>query len=199
MTEIWSSLVGLEGFYEVSSLGRVRSLSRVDALGRSIQGRVLAPRVHYKTGYTHYTLSVNSTRYEIMAHRAVCEAFHGAPPEGKEWALHRDGDPGNNSVENLYWGDGTDNLWDTVRHGRHYNAKKETCPQGHKYDRAYGPRGWRKCSVCEAETAAKGLPEGDERHGTPRGWKYYGCRCEECREAYATYSRNYRNLRNKNG
>jgi len=51
-------------------------------------------------------------------HQLVCRAFHGLAPEGKPFALHRNGDKIDNRAANLYWGDAQDNTDDRVRHGR---------------------------------------------------------------------------------
>ncbi|WP_235808608.1 NUMOD4 domain-containing protein, partial [Lacticaseibacillus paracasei] len=39
-TEIWKDIEGFEGLYQVSNMGRVRSLERVDAQGRRLKGKV---------------------------------------------------------------------------------------------------------------------------------------------------------------
>lgn len=52
MTEEWKPIVGYEGFYEISSLGRVRSLDRIDSMGRVRNGRIKAtPIDKTSTGY----------------------------------------------------------------------------------------------------------------------------------------------------
>ena len=48
--EIWKDIEGYEGLYQVSKLGRVRSLDRVDLQGRRLKGKVLADR-HNTRGY----------------------------------------------------------------------------------------------------------------------------------------------------
>lgn len=42
--------------------------------------------------------------------RLVCEAFHGAPPEGKMYCLHIDENSRNNKPDNLKWGTQKENL-----------------------------------------------------------------------------------------
>lgn len=37
----------------------------------------------------------------------------------------------------------------------------------------------------------RGLPEGDPRHGTPNGYRNWGCRCEACKEGHLQYNREY--------
>ncbi|WP_051233125.1 HNH endonuclease [Pseudonocardia asaccharolytica] len=64
-------------------------------------------------------------------HRLVLLAFVGEPPDDKPNALHRDDDPANNCVENLYWGTRSENTDDSVRNGSHVQARKATCALGH--------------------------------------------------------------------
>ena len=44
MEEIWKDVVGYEGYYQVSNLGRVRSLDRIASNGRKIKGKFYLPK-----------------------------------------------------------------------------------------------------------------------------------------------------------
>lgn len=158
-TEIWLDLPGFEGLYEVSNMGRVRGLPRTTSDGKSLKFRYLTGRPHDKTGYIHFGVGVDSRRYTLMVHRAICEAFNGPPLPGKPNALHRNGDPSDNRPENLYWGNQSDNNYDSVAHGVHPNARKTHCRNGHAYtpDNTYysGPKAWRKCKICFAASDKK--------------------------------------------
>ena len=46
MDEVWRDVVGHEGYYQVSSLGRVRSKSRMRENGSWLEGRVLVPSMN---------------------------------------------------------------------------------------------------------------------------------------------------------
>lgn len=115
MTELieeWRPVVGYEGRYEVSNLGRVRSLPRVishlDAkLGacRYDEGRILKPRPTPKRGYL--ILALGSNQYKLV-HRLVAQAFV-ANPENKPQVDHIDGNKKNNSASNLRWCNGSEN------------------------------------------------------------------------------------------
>ena len=59
----------------------------------------------------------------MMVHRLVLFTFVGPPLIDKPYALHKDSNPQNNCVENLYWGDGHDNMEDCRRAG-HFHPKK---------------------------------------------------------------------------
>jgi hypothetical protein len=78
--EIWINAKGLDGFYQVSNLGRVKSLSRIVKIGnntRSIPERIIKP-IKAKTGY--YVINVTTPkRRQILLHRLVVDSFLGIP------------------------------------------------------------------------------------------------------------------------
>jgi len=94
--EIWKGIPNYDN-YEVSDLGRVRSLDRVGSDGRRLKGKVL--RVHncFK-GYRRVTIKV-STKY---VHQLVAMAFLGHVPNGHSLVVdHIDNDKLNNKPSNL--------------------------------------------------------------------------------------------------
>ena len=103
--EIWKDVVGFEGYYQVSNLGRVRSLDRVvpDSRGatKSLKGRVKLQRVD-KYGYPGVRLNINCRHIHSTVHRLVAKAFI-PNPENCEAIIHKDEDKTNNHVENLEW------------------------------------------------------------------------------------------------
>ena len=107
------------------------------------QGTTGRLQVQVYHGASHATRSV---------HSLVCEAFYGPPPEGKPWALHRNGDHLDNRPENLYWGSPKDNAQDAKRHGRNFEANKTHCIHGHEYNEANTyirpDGGGRQCKTC---------------------------------------------------
>lgn len=160
MTE-WRSVSGYEGFYEVSSDGQVRGCQRTvgAANGKTkvITSKPLKPTVQQPSGHLHVSLYRERKRYHRAVHRAVLEAFVGPCPDGME-ACHRDGNPANNSVENLYWGTRASNVADSLRHGTHFWAKRTHCKNGHEFtpentfDRGNGRRG---CYTCNRKWKAE--------------------------------------------
>lgn len=107
-TEIWLPVNGHEGAYEVSSLGRVRSLDRQVAYEgkystwyRTQRGRVLAQNL-INSGYLVVHLYKSKRRTIGLVHRLVAEAFHGLAADGME-VNHRDFNTLNNRCENLHW------------------------------------------------------------------------------------------------
>lgn len=64
-----------------------------------------------RRGAAHCYLGFTTKLYgRIKIHRAVCEAFHGAPPFEGAVVLHLDEDGCNNVPDNLRWGTQRDNL-----------------------------------------------------------------------------------------
>lgn len=152
--EEWRPVVGWEGYYEVSSLGRVKRLQvrilRSD--GRTVNSKsgILTPHTR-QYGHEYVSLFKEGVRKTVAVHRTVCETFWGPPPEDKPWALHWDDNPSNNRPENLRWGDAFDNQKDSVRNGTHVGVKKKFCPRGHLLngENLYVyPRGSRTCREC---------------------------------------------------
>lgn len=118
-TEIWKPVSGYEGYYDVSNRGRVRSLERkvLTVVGhyRSVCGRIMKLKKD-SDGYSCCKFSKNGKKRYFFAHRLVLTAFAGVCPEGYE-SCHRDGNPTNNSIDNLYWGTKLQNSQDSFRHG----------------------------------------------------------------------------------
>lgn len=155
--ERWLPVPTYEGKYEVSDLGRVRSLSRVTSHGRRRRGLVLRP-IPRTTGYLQVDLWHDNTQRAFVIHRLVLWAFVGPAPAGLE-ALHGDGDPTNNALTNLRWGTRSENSLDQVAHGTHASTSKTHCPAEHPYDEAntyvYPRSGARACRTCRRANSSK--------------------------------------------
>lgn len=153
MSETWKPVPDYEGWYEVSDLGRVRSVDRVATNRPGVvircRGVLLRPRVN-TTGYLEVTLQRNGTRRHVGIHRLVLAAFVGPCPEGME-GCHGDGDKENNAVSNLRWDTRSANTYDKIRHGKHPHASKTHCKNGHPFDELntyHIPSGGRQCRAC---------------------------------------------------
>ncbi|RFA24438.1 hypothetical protein CAI21_21690 [Alkalilimnicola ehrlichii] len=117
--EEWRPAAGFPG-YEVSSLGRVRSLDRVDSVGRRRKGQILTnarrPLRTSKGGsYYRVRLRRNGRTEDAPIHVLVLESFVGPRPPGMH-ACHNDGDADNNALDNLRWDTPSSNQRDKVRH-----------------------------------------------------------------------------------
>ena len=100
MSEVWRDIVGYEGRYQVSSMGRVKSLERKDRLGRIVKECILKPGTD--RGYLIVELCAGGKRKRLRVHRLVGEAFLPRA-EGKDAINHKDEDKTNNNVWNLEW------------------------------------------------------------------------------------------------
>lgn len=127
-TEQWMSVVGYESLYEVSDIGQVRSVNRVDSSGKRRRQRTLNPTSNRRTGHMYVNLWRQNTGRMMAVHRAVLFAFVGPPAAGME-ARHINGTPGDNRLSNLAWGSRSENLMDREIHGtgchgeRHYRTR----------------------------------------------------------------------------
>lgn len=91
MEEIWKDIKGFEGLYQVSNLGRVKSLKK---------DIIMKPSKH-REGYLYYILRKQG-RKTFKAHRLVAITFI-PNPESKPEVNHKDGNKKNNSADNLEW------------------------------------------------------------------------------------------------
>lgn len=125
--EIWKPVVGYEKFYEVSSLGRVRSLDRIYPNGRIRKGE-LKKLTMDKKGYLIVGLSKNSHRQIFKVHRLVAQAFL-PNPNNLPMINHKD----ENKQNNMIWINedgsidyGKSNLeWCTAKYNANYGTSKE--------------------------------------------------------------------------
>jgi hypothetical protein len=119
MEEIWKDVLGYEGTYQVSSMGRVKSLPRHvmhAKLGtRFLKGRIMNPGVH-SFGYPFCNLFRNGKSRMNYVHTMVLEAFVGKRPDGMI-CCHNDGNPSNSTLGNLRWGTPAENNEDMALHG----------------------------------------------------------------------------------
>lgn len=72
--EIWEPIKGYEGLYEVSDLGRVRSLERLDALGRWTKTRILRLSKNQQ-GYPKVRLFKDNKGKTYPVHKLVAIMF----------------------------------------------------------------------------------------------------------------------------
>lgn len=104
MQEIWKDIKGYEGLYQVSNLGRVKSLTRkVKTFNgvRTSKGQLLKP-LKTNRGYYRVDLRQNQTNKYVAIHRLVAEAF--VPnPNNYHIVNHKDSNQTNNNADNLEW------------------------------------------------------------------------------------------------
>lgn len=104
--EIWKSIVGYEGLYEISNLGRLRRIA--PARGTTI-GKIFKPAPD-KKGYLRTRLTNDSGKGRtVKIHRLVATAFHDNPNNYPE-VNHKDTNKKNNRADNLEWCTGKQNM-----------------------------------------------------------------------------------------
>ena len=140
MEEIWRPIPSLDGLYEASSNGHIRNTRT----GRILPGWI-------ENNYRRVTVIQNNQRKTCRVHRLVAEAFLGPSElQVRHWNdIHDD-----NRIENLLYGTGSENIYDAVRNGVHFQARKTCCPAGHAYDEMNTyvfPDGRRHCKTCRRE------------------------------------------------
>jgi hypothetical protein len=133
--EEWRPVVGLEGAFEVSSLGRVRRIYNGGVDGWRIMK--MTPHRGGSSDPGRRYLIVNlqregaraigrryqpgdkrdSTGVQRAVHLIVLEAFKGLRPTPGHQGLHNDSNPQNNRADNLRWGTWEENCQDMVDHG----------------------------------------------------------------------------------
>lgn len=192
--EKWKPVAGWEGLYEVSNKGRVRSLEKVivrrDGFKTRKAGKFLSLDSREGTWYPRVMLREGDRNREELVHRLVAEAFI-PNPDDLPLVRHLNDIKSDNRVENLAWGTHSDNMADSIRNGKQSNQHrgKTHCLRGHPFDENNTRivelgRGCKACSRERArEKRAKGLPEGDPKHGTRTGYGNFGCRCDDCKGA----------------
>lgn len=127
--EIWIDVPGYEGHYQISNMGRIRSMDRsvIDKKGRNhiTIGGVMKPTPDKKTGHMRIGLWKNSKRRVLYVHRLVMETFVGECPYGLE-VCHNDGDSSNNRLDNLRYDTRHENMIDASKINRHPAQKLST-------------------------------------------------------------------------
>lgn len=119
--EVWRPIPGLPD-YEASSLGQIRCLGYTypvrrwgHVFMRRYGPRVLKPKPSGRR-YLWFRAWVDAKPRHVYIHHAVALAFHGPRPL-RRGVLHRDDNPANNAVSNLYYGSAQDNARDRIRNG----------------------------------------------------------------------------------
>jgi hypothetical protein len=121
IVEQWKPVVGYEGLYEVSNLGRVKSLDRLCKSSKRspqwMKGQILKTKIntHRQNRCTVALCKNGEASYPYIA-RLVLTSFVGPAPKGQD-AAHWDGNPVNNCLENLRWATVSENALDKKRHG----------------------------------------------------------------------------------
>lgn len=117
--EIWIDIHQYEGIYQVSSLGRIRSVDRLVFNGQKHyfkNGRILKVWTGKTSAYQQISLSHNGHIVNQLVHRIVAEHFLSDWDKSLE-VNHIDGDKHNNSVANLEMCTRQENILHSIKRG----------------------------------------------------------------------------------
>ena len=158
MTEEWRDIKGFEGYYQVSNLGRVKSLDRHVFAGiganhklQHIHGKILS-QSHDHKNYKRVILCIDGGIKLRLVHRLVAEAFI-PNPNNYPIINHKDKNPSNNCMDNLEWC--------TYKYNNEYDGRIEKCR--HKISQTLKGR---KSTNVLTDEQRKHISE-----GAKRGWE----------------------------
>lgn len=167
--EKWLPVVGYEGLYSVSDMGRVRSeprfITRASGKSYPLAGRILKTPPK-ESGHLVVSLHNQGRQKTWKVHALVMLAFVGERQDGMD-TLHINGDHTDNRLANLRYGTRSENVIDMVQHGVHNHARKTHCKWGHPFDSAntyISPTtGQRCCRACRSSKSAANYQERKRR------------------------------------
>lgn len=118
--EIWKEIVGYEGLYDISNMGRVRIcdkyvVTKHGDICREMKGKILK-KCKNNCGYIKYTLTKGYKTKVCAAHRLVANAFI-SNPENKPQVNHINGVKHDNAAGNLEWVTAKENVSHAIRIG----------------------------------------------------------------------------------
>lgn len=160
MKEEWKPVIGYEGLYEISNLGRVKSVLRVvprkNGIPQTINEKIKATSKNPQ-GYTTVVLYNGGQGRTVTVHSLVMAAFVGPRPEGYD-ICHSNDDRSDPRLENLRYDTRRENNLDAVKRNRNFNTKKTHCHRGHPLsgDNIYNDPNKRACKTC-ARGRARGI------------------------------------------
>lgn len=131
MQELWKPIKSYEGYFEVSNLGRVRSITR--KIERTDPKKTTEKKLftYYgklvsfwitKTGYLRLAIAKDGIQKKHLVHRLVADAFI-ENPLNKEQVNHINGIKSDNRVENLEWVTNYENYTHSVLMGKQKHIK----------------------------------------------------------------------------
>ena len=124
MKEEWKDIKGFEGYYQISSNGRIYSLKKKICK---------VPDKSNKGGYLRVQLINDNSRKKYFIHRLVAEAFVAGYFEGAN-VNHKDFNIHNNKAENLEWVTKKQNTQYSLKKGRFKNNSFKRKPHFIEYD-----------------------------------------------------------------
>lgn len=130
--EIWKDIKGYEGKYQISNIGRVKSLKRKcksnNSFSRTVKEIVKKQTKCSTSGLYRKVKLYKDADFEwILVHRLVASAFLDNPLI-KPMVNHKNSIPYDNRVENLEWVTASENN----KHGYDFGSHKKVYGEQHK-------------------------------------------------------------------
>ncbi len=110
--EVWKDIKNYEGNYQVSDLGRVKSLARIVESRKGVfhnKKQIILKTFKNGDGYLKYKLCINGKEKSVIAHRLVANEFL-ENPLNKPQVNHKNDIKDDNRVENLEWVTSSENV-----------------------------------------------------------------------------------------
>ena len=148
MEEIWRDIKGYEGLYQVSNLGRVKSLERIVSNNHLVKEKILKVLKSTTTPYEFIQIKHKS----LFIHRLVAETFI-PNPDNLSQVNHKDENIHNNNVDNLEWCSAKYNANYGTRNERR-SQKQYKYPQQYTLDEVFIKQ-YNSLSEAEKETGCK--------------------------------------------
>jgi hypothetical protein len=140
MEEIWKDIVNHEGYYQVSNLGRVKSLERkiyiFNKTNFKLKEKILLSHTISK-GYSRISLLKDKINKKYLVHRLVAQAFIENTNSNLNQVNHIDGNKKNNEVNNLEWCNNSQNVKHSYSIGLQkpkYRSDNQSSKKVAKYD-----------------------------------------------------------------
>lgn len=117
--EIWKPVVRYEGLYEASTFGRVRSIGRRQG---ALVGRILKGSVFDK-GRVRLEFRKDGRRVSISKASVIALTFIGPRPSPAYEVNHKNGDPSNDTPDNLEWATRSENILHAFQIGLNHSGE----------------------------------------------------------------------------